>query len=139
MASPYELFKTDEKAELDEGVILDYGEFNIRIARAGGSNKKFGKLLNVRLKPHRRQMETDTMDDAVATRIMVETYADSIILGWNNVKDASGADMEYNRENVIKLFTDLPDLFRDVQSQAGQVALFRSAEADATIKNSVAV
>ena len=137
MASPYELFKTDEKFEVEQGVTLDYGEFKIRIARAGGANKRFGKLLNTRLKPHRRQMETDTMDEKVALKIMIETYADTIVLGWEGVKDETGKIMVYSKENVIKLFTDLPELFRDVQRQADNVALFRAEELAEDSKNSV--
>ena len=37
MTSPYDIFKTDATTET-EGLVLDYGDFQIRIARAGGSS-----------------------------------------------------------------------------------------------------
>src|SRR3546814_8248505 len=67
MASPYELFGTDTKSEKD-GIILDFGEFWLRIARAGGANKKFGRVLDAKMQPHRRAMQSGTLDDDLATR-----------------------------------------------------------------------
>jgi hypothetical protein len=129
------MFGTDKAVETSQGITLDYGDFQIKIARAGGSNKKFARILTTRLKPYRRQMDTDTMDEGIAQKIMIETYADSVILGWTGVKDSEGNDMEFNRENVIKLFTDLPDLFMDVRSQSDKMALFRSMEIESDVKN----
>ena len=125
MPSPYELFKTDPKAET-EGLTLDYGDFRIRIARAGGANRAFARALEARLKPYRRQLQTETLDEKIAERILREVYADHVILGWDGVTGPDGKAMAFARETVLKLFEDLPELFRDIQDQAGRVALFRA-------------
>jgi hypothetical protein len=128
------MFQTSPKFEVEEGINLDYGDFKIRICRAGGANKRFGKLLNSRLKPHRQRMATDTLPEEVALKIMIETYADTIVLGWDGVTDAENKPLDYNKENVIKLFTDLPELFRDVQRQADNQSLFRAADLEVDSK-----
>lgn len=125
MTSPYDLFKTDPEAET-EGLVLDYGDFQIRIARAGGANRAFARALEARLKPYRRQLQSETLDEQVAERILRETYADHVILGWRGVNDAAGKAMAFTRDNVLTLLADLPELFRDIQDQAGRVALFRA-------------
>ena len=127
MPSPYALFKTDPKAET-EGLTLDYGDFRIRIARAGGANRAFARALEARLKPYRRQLQTETLDENVAERILHEVYADHVILGWDGIAGPDGKAMAYSRANALKLFEDLPELFRDIQDQAGRVALFRARE-----------
>ncbi len=149
MANPYQLFKNDEKTELEHGIVLDYNDFRVRIARAGGSNKKFGRVLQARLKPYRRQMETETMQDDVAAKIMAEVYADTIILGWvskdkegkflEGVHDPEGNVVSYSREAVIAILIALPDLFRDIQIQAANASLFRSIEQEKDAKNLSAV
>lgn len=53
-------------------------------------------------------------------------YAETIVLGWENVEDADGNPLAFNTANAIKLFTDLPDLFRDIQEQSQRSALFRA-------------
>lgn len=140
-----DLFGTDPKFEKDEGIILDYGAFRVTIARAGGANKKFGKLFQVRMKPYKRQMETDTMDEQVAERLMAETYADAVVLKMD-VKQEDGSYevgilrktgvAEYNRDNVIAAFIEQPEFFKDVQSQANDVSLFRAEQLEGEIKNS---
>lgn len=149
MGSPYAMFKTDKVAEAEQGVVLDYGDFRIRIARAGGANKKFTRLISTKLKPFRRQMETDTLSEDVATKLMIEAYADGIVLGWvSKDKDGNFVDgihdsemniKPYSREAVMKIFADLPDLFKDVQAQANQAALFRAVDLETDAKNSSAV
>ena len=60
-----------------------------------------------------------------------EGYGQSV-----SVRKSEVETIEYNRANVIKVFTDLPDLFADVQASANKVALFRKDLLDAAAKNS---
>lgn len=141
MSSIYKLFETDLDIE-KQGVVLQYGKtvegkpITIRIARAGGSNTKFQKVLEARTKPLRRIIQNDLLEVKVADEMMMEVFADAVVLGWENIQDKDGVDMPYNRENVIKLFTDLPDLFVDVREQATKQVLFRSAILEVEAKNS---
>ena len=41
----------------------------------------------------------------------------------------------FSKENAVKLFSDLPDLFRDVQNQAAAISNFRAEVTEDTIKN----
>lgn len=134
MTSPYALFSTDTALE-SSGITLDYGSFRIQIARAGGANRKFAQVLEAKLKPHRRQIQTETLADEVAHRLIVEAYAEAVILGWDGVVDAAGQPLPFTRDNTVRLMTDLPDLFRDVQEQATKAALFRRQAQEADEKN----
>lgn len=138
--SLYSQFKTDGNVE-NEGVVLEYGinkagkTISIRIARAGGANTKFAKLMEYKVKPYRRQIQNESMDPALAEKIAKEVYAETVVLGWENVEDEHGKELEFTVENVIKLFTDLPDLYTDIQSQAQRTALFRADVLEADSKN----
>lgn len=137
----YNTFETDKSLERD-GIVLDYG-FNskdqpiqIRIARAGGSNTKFAKVLEQKMKPYKRAIANDTMDNKVAEKLLVEAYADAVIIGWTGVEDREGNALDFTRDNVVKLFTDLPDLFTDIQVQSQKSALFRAELREAEQGNS---
>lgn len=127
----YDAYETNKNLER-EGIILDYGTnskdqpIQIRIARAGGANAKFAKVLELKMKPYKRALANDTMDNKAAERLLIEAYADTVVLGWEGVEDRDGNPMEFSKENVVKLFTDLPDLFIDVQQQSQKSALFRA-------------
>lgn len=154
MAGPYELFKTNDELE-NQGVSLNYGSFKIVIARAGGSNKKYTKIFEAKIRPYRRAIQAGTLDDATDKRVMAEVYADAVVLGWAKIDrekqpdgnyvdkvtngvipGPDGQDMPFTKANVIKLFTDLPDLFSDVIQQANSVSLFKDEEeAETDAKN----
>lgn len=138
--SLYAKFETDKSLETS-GIELDYGPNTkgktilIRIARAGGANDQYLKRMEAKAKPHRRQIQHETVDRVVISQIIKEVYAETVVLGWENVEDREGNDMPFTKENVLKLFTDLPDLYADITEQAQSAALFRVAVREIDAKN----
>lgn len=138
--SLYKQFKTNSNLEKD-GIIIEYGHtdqgkpIQIKIARAGGANTAYSRVLEAKVKPYRRQIQNETIERETMTGIMREVYAETVVIGWSNVQNAQGEDLEFNRENVIQLFTDLPELFEDIQSQANNVAIFRETILEEEAKN----
>jgi hypothetical protein len=141
MNGPYSQFKTDENLET-KGIVLDYGSFSITVARAGGTNLKYSKLLKTKFEPHRRQLQTDTLDTSVADKLVLETYAEAVVLGWSCkefgngfIPGQNGEKLEFTAKNVEKLLTDLPELFKDIQEQSNKIALFRQQLNESDAKN----
>lgn len=138
--SLYSQFKTEDSLE-KQGILLEYGTTEdgkpicIRIARAGGANRAYEKRMEAEVKPYRRMIQNETIETSVVTRILRKVFAETVVLGWENVQDESGKDIPFNVENCIKLFEDLPDLFKDVQEQAQRAALFRAEVREADAKN----
>lgn len=136
--SLYAQYKTDPELE-KSGLWLEYGpnskgnEQRIRIARAGGANTQFQKRVEALTKPYRRQIQTEIIGNDMVTKLLRQAYAETVVLGWENIEGPDGEEMQFSVENCVKLFTDLPDLFTDVQEQAQRAALFRAElrEADA--------
>ena len=138
--SLYSQFKTDKTIEKD-GIVLEYGMnskkkiIGIRIARAGGANVQYSKLLEAKIKPYRRQIQNETLDNDIADKITKEVYAQTVVLGWENVEDENGEELEFSVANCIKLFTDLPELWFDIQQQATRASLFRAEILENDSKN----
>jgi hypothetical protein len=130
--SLYSAYETDPKLET-EGVHLEVGTTadgrisTIRVRRAGGANQLFAKVFEQKSKPYRRLMDIPGAHaPAVQDRVMRETYADAVVVGWENIEGRDGKPLEFTKENVLKLFTDLPDLFRTVVKESQDMALFRA-------------
>ncbi len=138
--SLYKQFTTDPELE-KKGVLLEYGEtedgkpVTFRIARAGGANKAFEKLMDAETKPIRRQLQNETADNKQLLRILRKVFATTVVLGWENVQDPDGKDIPFSVANCIKVFEDLPDLFIEIQEQARRAALFRASILEADTKN----
>lgn len=139
--SLYKQFKTDDNLERT-GILLQYGvnerngePITIRVARAGGSNSAYLKKIEAKVKPFRRQIQNETIEKPVVDKMLRETYAESVVLGWENVDDKQGNPLPFTVQNCIQLFEELPDLFTDVQEQAQKAALFRADVLEADSKN----
>lgn len=138
--SLYKQFATDTNLE-KTGIELQYGEnangdeIIIRVARAGGSNTAYTKRMEALVKPYRRQIQAETIDNKVLEKLVMQAFAETVVLGWENVEGRDGNLMEFNVVNVIQLFTDLPDLFKDVQEQAQKAVLFREDILEVESKN----
>lgn len=134
MTNLYKLYKTDPVLER-EGVDFRFDDAILRIARAGGANTKFVRALAEKTKHLRRAIELDALDDSEGTQILREVFVDTILVGWEGVKDEEGNPLEFTRDNAIKLLTDLPDLMKDLQQFASSIANYRRERVNDAIKN----
>jgi hypothetical protein len=136
----FALFGTDQNLE-KTGVNIDYSidangdPIRFVIARAGGANMRFASVLEAKTKPYKRQIQNGMIDPEIAEKIMREVYAETVVLGWENVSDSDGVVIPFSKENCIKLFEMLPDLYRDIKDLSGQIATFRTEEREADLKN----
>lgn len=130
-------FKTNKTAEV-EGVEVQYslnkdGSFStFRISRMGRSNKNYTKALERATRPYRRVIELGTMDNEIAESLFMKVFVESVLIDWKNIplSDVTGNDRDegyapYSRENAVKLFNRLPDLYEDLQEKANSAAMFR--------------
>ena len=137
----YSQFKTDANLETS-GIWLEYGTTDdnkpvrFKIARAGGSNKAFLKAIEKATRPYRKALQNNMMDNAVADRLFKDVFAETVVLGWENVKGPDDQPIPFNKANAIKLFNDLPDLFQDIREQANQASLYREELLEADLGNS---
>ena len=138
--SLYSQYKTDQDLEVN-GIVLNYGKndkgqnIDFRIARAGGGNTKFAKVAEAVLKPYRRQLNNETLDITVLDGLFRIIYAKAVVLGWSGVEDENGKSLEFNEQNVVKVFEDLPDVFADVRAAAEKASLFRRQALEDESKN----
>jgi len=135
--SPYEAFSMDEKRERD-GIEFETPWGTFILARPGGSNKRFKTRFNELTAPYRiRGIDLEEiMDDDESKRVFVQLYAETVVKGWRDVKDADGNEIPFSVENAIKLFTDLEDLFGVILQAAQKMSLFRAKLVEEDAKNS---
>ena len=84
-------FMTSEHLET-KGMIVDYGEFRVTLARAGGSNKRYLQRMAAATKPYRRLIENNQMDQKKLQDLTIEVFADTVILLWEVKDPASDQD-----------------------------------------------
>lgn len=146
----YQSFRSDAESET-KGIVIDYGDFRVTIARAGGANKRYQRILEVKTRPYRRAIQTDNFDNERAATLLREVYAECVVLNWEvkngttdvpssewsvGIEGPDGITLPFNKENVLKTFDALPDLFTDIMEQAQKAALFRASLREEAAGNS---
>lgn len=128
------MFETDTVVERD-GVWIEYAPgIEVRVARAGGSNKHFTKVMQRLAKPHRRAIQTDSVDEDILKNIFIKTYAQAIIIDWRGfTKDLITHDdadaeeaLDFNRDNVEAVLLAQPNLCTDIQKASDTISYFRA-------------
>ena len=136
-----ELFGTNQKSEVD-GIDLDYGDYTIRIARMGGSNKKWTKALSALVKKHSVQIRNDSMPEEQFKKLTLSLFAKHVFITWSGeglIDEELWGNKEVpqpTEENFVKLMLEYPDQFADIQEQAKSHATFQNQILEDVIKNS---
>jgi hypothetical protein len=135
--SMYKQFKTDEQLET-EGVVVNYGDFRVTLARAGGGNKQFAKVLESMTRQHQKAIQMQTLSNEQADEILKTVYARTVIRNWEVLVDGAwmqgienpekGAPpLPFTEANTVAALTVLPEMFKDFKVQAESYAMFRAA------------
>ncbi|HPQ38574.1 MAG TPA: hypothetical protein PLW97_13105, partial [Synergistaceae bacterium] len=66
--------------------------------------------------------------------IAMTAFVETVLLEWKGV-ELDGEELSFSKENALKLFRELPDLFNDLFNQAKSTANFRAAELEEDAKN----
>ncbi len=133
--SLYGLYATDTKREAEGFWHPITDDIKFLLARAGGQNSVFSKALEVKIRPHRRQIDNEDMDTALANSIMVEVFAATVIKDWVGVTDDEGKDLPCTKENIIHILTELPELFNELRDVATKHANFRAHSTEEDLGN----
>lgn len=141
-------FKTDLNAETEgvwvETAVNDHNNLPIKVklSRMSKANKRYTKKLDLVTKPHMSAIQNDAMDNGLADKMLREVFADTILLGWENLptseltgNDNDVDDLPFTRENALALFEELPGLYDDWEALAKKSAIFREVEKEKAAKN----
>ncbi len=128
------LFGTDPQLE-QEGVWCQYGTMRFLLARAGGANRRYGKVMMARMKPVRRALEIGNLSEERSRALLADVLAETVVLNWEKVKYKKQV-LEYSKENCRNLLTEFPDLLNELHSLAQRLELYRKDSSEAAAKNS---
>lgn len=141
-------FKTDKNAEID-GVWIEVGmndhngkPIKILLSRMSTTNTRYTKKLNAVTRPHQAAIQNDAMDNDLARKMLQEVFAETVLLGWENLpkseltgNEDDKDDLPFTPETAMELFGEMPDLYDDWERRAQKGSAFREAERTATTKN----
>ena len=133
--SLYTKYKANKNEEV-HGLIFHKGkDIYFKLARAGGENKAYGRLLKKLTKPHRRAIQRETMDEEQVKEMMMDAFIGTCLKDWAGVKTPDGKALKFSESNAKKLFTDLPELYAELQEDAADAQNYLQGDREDDAKN----
>lgn len=124
-------FKTNKKFE-QEGVNFvvqgsDGGssEVSFCLRRFVGSNPRVKAAMAAYYKPYARQIEMNTLPVEKSDELGIRLFVDVCLVSWSGVLDENKQPIECNKDNALKLFKALPDLFATLQKYANDFESYK--------------
>ncbi len=136
--SIYEMYETDLTKEVEGFWYPVNKKISVLMARAGGANLKFSEEMELKTRPHRKRggaFDGDNVDVELATELMRETFAETIILDWKGITDKTGKKVAYSPAAAKKLLKDLNDLYLELRDAAGAASNYRIEEIQDDVGN----
>lgn len=135
MTSIFDAYETDKTKEL-EGVPFKKGNLGtFIIARAGGQNMAFIKAVEEKTRGLREEISSEELDPEVGNKLLIEAFAEGIVLGWKGIKTREGKVLKFSKPAVVDLLTRLPDLFVEIREFAQNRANYLVTEIEADLGN----
>ncbi len=133
----YSDYQTSPEAET-EGIEIDFGDFKMRCARAGGANKAYAKVMERKMRPHRHAQETDKLSEDTARDVLKQVFAETIVKDWSGegTVGKDGQPMACTPENVLQVFRDLDLIFDRVYATVTKANRYLLSELEDDTKNS---
>lgn len=141
-----DMYATDERMERG-GVPFKIGKVTFGLARAGGANVQYTRLMAKKTMPYRRVLQNiETNPDKLNEKTMnllrrleMETVAEACVKWWkhddlgdNKLYAKEREILEFSTDNVMKLFKQMPAVFDALSERAKDLYNFKAAvEADA--------
>jgi hypothetical protein len=136
--SIWDLYETDMSKETEGFWYRVNKKVSVKLARAGGANMSFSKAMEEKTRDHRKRggaFEGNKVDVELATDLMKQAFAETIILDWKGFTSKAGKTVAYSPKAAYEMMVALPDLFNELRDAAGEIANFRIEEIQEDVGN----
>ena len=117
-------YKANSQAEKD-GVDFEIDDTtSFRVRRFSGQNPRVKIAMAQYYKPYARQIEMGTLSSDKNLEIQIKVFIDTCLVSWQGV-EIDGQPAEFSKENAMKLFKELPDLFDTLWKYANSFESFK--------------
>lgn len=104
--SIYSTYQSDIKLE-NEGIWHELGDgVSVKVAAIGANNKALVALREKLERPHKYRLDKGTLSDEIANEIHIRLIAHTVLIGWKNIQDRAGKDIEYSPDAAYEILSD---------------------------------
>lgn len=132
--SLYSKFKTNS-SKVKKGIEVKIEEAIFILRPMSNENKEYQKALADMQAAYRVQLKTNTLPDEKLRALVRDVFCQTVLIGWKNVTDEDGKELEFNHENTIKVMEDLDAVYTTLLEIAQDYSSFVESGKEADLKN----
>lgn len=120
-------YETDSVKE-KSGVDIDISGAVFTCRRAGGANRKYKLAMLFAAEKHAGVFEMDPKSEAfqeIDNIIVMDAFADCVVLGWSNVLNRDNEPWEFSKENFKELMLACPDVWQLLRNEVTNLENFK--------------
>lgn len=130
MSNPRAKYGIDRAAEA-KGTALRVDDMEFTVRSASASNRGYRYALAVAANRRRDELGAGGAKAfEIHESILIEAFADAVILGWSGVDNGNGEPLPFTRENCIALMEECPLIWDRVREAALDDERFRPVKED---------
>ncbi|WNO48461.1 hypothetical protein [Achromobacter phage SE2] len=140
--NPYAQFASDSNAE-SEGIWINYDQFRVLLARAGGSNRSYMQAAD---RKHRAMRRQGSQGVIAMQKLSRELLVEACIKDWevrgkdgkfmpHTIQLPNGTIEKFSKENVEAVIFALPNLADALNNEANNEQLYLAEELQAEAGN----
>jgi hypothetical protein len=125
MSNPREKYGVNREAER-AGAVVQFDEWEFIVRSSLEINREYEYAKAVAADKRRAELNAGGVRaHAVIPDILIEAFAECVIVGWRNVTNGHGEPLEFNRQNCIELMQDCPQIWARIKEAALDESRFR--------------
>ena len=130
MSNPRDKYAVDRARE-SQGAPIAIDDMTFVVRSATASNRGYRYALALAAGKRRDQLNGDqSRAFDVHESILIEAFADAVVLGWTGVDGPDGQPLEFNRANCIALMEECPAIWDKVREAALDAERFKPVVED---------
>lgn len=137
--SLYKKFETSKKLS-EQGARLEFSANEdgtiptFIIARAHMGNQRYAKVIS-EVFPTDIAVKLNKMEKAEVDKLELTAFVRANLLGWENILGRDEQPLDFNEDNALALFTDLPEVYGACYNFARDINNYLKVNEEASVKN----
>ncbi len=99
------------------------------------TNLAFQRKLARLQQPHRRSIDLGTLDPGTAKELLIKAIVGTLLIGWKEVVDGNGNDVEFDEHVAIRALSNNDDLLDYIRDFTVNLANFRDDQIESAEKS----
>jgi hypothetical protein len=126
MSNLFKKYETNPQMEA-EGVRIPIDGCVFICRRAGGGNRRYRAAMALHASARGDAVNSEDQDVAMSAEdeIVMQTFADAVVIGWENVDNRDDQPWEFTKENFLELMRACPEVWLRLRMEARDAQNYR--------------